>query len=392
MRLEAQSNPGVLKWARRMAGFELAEAAQKAGVKPERLSKWERGELRPTVTQLRKLADIYKRPLAVFFLEKVPTDDKFPRDFRRLDPGEAISLSPQLRIAIREALERRQAARELLNEIDERPISFRLSASLKDDPEEVGERVRDELLEGRRIPSDDPRLAFNFWRSCAERLGVLVFQAENIQVKEMRGFSIAEHPLPAVVLNIKDAPVARSFSLMHELAHIMLGRSGLCILEEHGPPSVYQQIEVFCNHVAGAALVPADSLMQEPELSPQRATQIRDSVIVGLAKRYAISPETILRRLLILNRVTREFYQRKHREYKRENERHRSKPRKGGFAPPHTIAVATSGKLFTRLVLQAYDDTRITASDVAGFLRVRLKHLERIRHAVQLDNAVGDSI
>ena len=63
MRVEALANPGVLLWARRMAGLNLAEAAHKASMKPERLADWEEGELRPTVTQLRKLADIYKRPL-----------------------------------------------------------------------------------------------------------------------------------------------------------------------------------------------------------------------------------------------------------------------------------------------------------------------------------------
>ncbi len=35
---------------------------------PERLDQWERGERRPTVKQLRRLANAYRRPIAVLYL------------------------------------------------------------------------------------------------------------------------------------------------------------------------------------------------------------------------------------------------------------------------------------------------------------------------------------
>jgi Zn-dependent peptidase ImmA (M78 family)/transcriptional regulator with XRE-family HTH domain len=388
-RLAALVNPKVLAWARRMAGLDVEEAARKAGVKPDRLVAWEVGDLRPTIRQLRKLSDTYRRPLAVFFLETLPPDDATPRDFRRFDPRAAEPLSPALRLAIRDARARRDAALELFDELDERPPEFPLSANLGEDPEQVAERLCATLTSGAPPAGGDPRVVFNFWRAAAENTGALVFQAEDVEMDEMRGFSVSERPLPAVVVNIKDAYAARSFSLLHELTHVMLNRGGLCIFEERGPQTDFQRIEVFCNHVAGAALLPARLLLREPEVPARRVSGIPETDVADLAKRYGASREAVLRRLVILNRIPLAFYQRKREDYAREYTQHRREPRGGGFPPPYTMAVATGGPLFTRLVLSAYDEERITASDVAEYLRVRLKHLERVRHAVRHESAMG---
>lgn len=387
MRIEALVNPGLLVWAREMAGMDTEEAARKVKVSPERLLAWEHGELRPTINQARNLANAYKRPLAIFYLEAPPPADSVPPDFRRLDPGASHALSPELRLAIRTAHARRLAALELLDELEEEPATFALRARLNEDPEDVGLRLRAGLEIEQFPEGGDARTVLNRWRIVTERAGVLVFQAEDVEVSEMRAFSISEHPLPAVVMNIKDAYPARTFSLLHELAHLMLGRSGLCNLHDHGPQSESQQVEVFCNHVAGAALIPASTLLDQPEVPAHRVIDIPEDALRSLARRFGTSREAVLRRLVHLNRATLAFYQRKRAEYARE----RTPPiRAGGFAPPHTMAVATSGHTFTRLVLEAYDAERITSSDLAEYLGVRFKHLARIRSAVSPHAAGGE--
>ena len=56
----------------------------------------------------------------------------------------------------------------------------------------------------------------------------MVFQTGEITLEEMRGFTIAERRLPVIVLNAKDSPRGRIFTLMHELTHLMLGQDGVC--------------------------------------------------------------------------------------------------------------------------------------------------------------------
>ena len=363
-----------------MSGLTADDAAHKLAVKLERLEAWERGDSHPTISQLRRLADVYKRPLAAFFLPAAPADEPLPKDFRRFAPDALALAPPELRIAVRAAHVRRQALLELYQELDETPPAFKLKARLHEDPEQVGTRVRDALSP--QFPTTDGRIVFNAWRTAAEEAGLLVFQADAIALTEMRGLSLSEHPLPVVVLNIQDAYQARTFTLLHEVAHIALGNGGMCLLDESGPNTPIQRTEVFCNHVAGAAVVPASLLLQELETPKRAVDELADDVLVTLARRYGVSSEVIARRLLTLGRVSAAFYQRKRIEFQQRYERLRSE-RSPGFAPPGVLAVARNGRTFTRRVLDAYDEERITTSDLADLLGVRLKHLDRIRRAVQ---------
>ena len=150
------------------------------------------------------------------------------------------------------------------------------------------------------------------WRTAAEDAGVLVFQADRIDVDEMRGFSISDRPLPAVVLNMQDAPHATHLRCCTR-SPIFCWEPLVYALEELGPNTQIKRVEVFCNHVAGAALVPARSLLGEPEVPKKGDREIADGALVALARRYGVSAEVIVRRLLTLGRVNAAFYRRKRR-------------------------------------------------------------------------------
>jgi transcriptional regulator with XRE-family HTH domain len=76
--------------------------ARKLKIHPETIQLWEGGAEKPTLAQLRRLADIYKRPLAVFYLPERPRDFQPLKDFRRSDQrGDIHRLSPDLILAIR---------------------------------------------------------------------------------------------------------------------------------------------------------------------------------------------------------------------------------------------------------------------------------------------------
>ena len=64
-----------------------------------------------------------------------------------------------------------------------------------------------------------------------------------------RGFAIADPMAPFVVVNDQDAKAAWSFTLLHELAHLWLGVSGVSGVTPNG------NTEKFCNDVAAATLI-----------------------------------------------------------------------------------------------------------------------------------------
>ncbi|MGE0454273.1 MAG: ImmA/IrrE family metallo-endopeptidase [Vicinamibacteria bacterium] len=390
--VKALVRPELLEWARTSAHLPIADAARKAQVKEEQLTAWERGEGQPSIPQLRKLARAYKRPLAVFYLPKRPKRFQALHDFRRPHEGVPKDQSPELAYEVRRARHRREIALDLFRDLNgEDPKAFSLTATVDDDPEEVASRLREYLgvTRDERASWKNTYDALNRWRSALESQNVLVFQADEVAVSEARGFSISEAVFPVVVVNMKDTPPARVFSMLHETAHLMLREGGLCdLLEETSHQQ--ERIEAFCNRVAGATLVPAAWLLREDVVRVQDGPRWPDKTIEVLSQRYRVSREVVLRRLLILGRTTEAFYKKKRAElraaYEAQQEQAIQKRALGlaapGFASPDRIAVSTAGPLFVRLVLNSYNQEKITSNDLSSFLEVRLKHIQKIAQAV----------
>jgi Zn-dependent peptidase ImmA (M78 family)/DNA-binding XRE family transcriptional regulator len=386
-RVEALINPELLVWARQTARLSLDQAAGKAHVTVEKLASWEGGESRPSIPQMRKLCQAYRRPLAIFYLPRPPTQFEAIRDFRRLPEERRGEMSPALALAVRMARERREVALELLQDLGIEPVTFSLSLTPGEDPEAAAEGVMATLLPGGvdRREWKSGYDAFNFYRAALESAGVLVFQAEDVDVAEMRGFAIIDPVLPVVVVNIKDAPVARCFSLLHELAHLALREGGLCDLEvgEGLPPGA---MEVFCNRVAGAALVPRAELLSDERVRRPEGGRWSEEVLRDLSRRFQVSEEVVVRRLLDLGKTTDAFYRERRRVYadraRLESEQRALGDARSGFATPDKKAVSRAGPFFTRLVLTSYYQEKITSSDLSAFLGVRLKHVPRIEQAV----------
>jgi Zn-dependent peptidase ImmA (M78 family) len=377
---EAIVEPTVLEWARTSAGFDAETAAKKAGVPAAKLKAWERGESRPSVVQLRKLGKTYKRPLGVFYLAAPPKDFQPLEDYRRLPSKKVGTISPDLRVEIRRAWDRREIALDLFRALNDEPVKFDLAVAANDESEEIGKAVRKHLGVTYHQQSSwtTPHAALNGWRTAAEACGVLVFQASGIALEEMRGFSLSKSPLPSIVLNIRDTPFGRVFTLAHELAHLALHSGGLCDLRE--PASGQVSLEVRCNAIAAACLMPRKRFLAEPEVASyvQAAHSDEvwsDNVLRRLSRRYGVSREAVLRRLRTFNLISDGDFRERVADLQAEYNKSESH---GGYAPPHLVAMAKAGRLFTRLVLASYHQDAVTAADVADYLAIRLKHLPKI--------------
>ena len=385
-RVEAFVTPELLVWARKTAGYSVETAALKAKVKPDQLDSWEQGNTRPSIPQLRRLAKQYKRPLAVFYLPEPPLTFQALHDYRRLPKQTPLTESPELRFEIRRAHERRLIALELYEEVGETPPAFHMHVSLSDDPELVADQIR-QLL-GVTYPEQrkwkDGYEARNWWRNALETLGVLVFQVSDVALTEMRGLSINEKPLPVIAVNNKDHVHGRIFTMLHEFVHLLLNENSLCTLHERYLRTHHeQQVEIFCNRVAGATLVPQMFLEMETEVSGKKLqAEWPDDIVEDLARRYSVSRETLLRRLLTLGFATEAFYRKKREDFLEEYDE-LSKQVRTGFTQPDRAAINAAGPLFVRLVLNGYYQDKLTAIGVSDVLNVRLKHLENIERMVR---------
>lgn len=382
---EAIVKPELLIWARESAQLTVEEAAKKAHVLSQRLSDWEAGVSRPSVAQLRLLARAYHRPLALFYLSRAPKTFKPMHDYRRFSGTKPAKPGFELTLEMRRAQDRRAVALELLRDLDLTAAVFAPKLVISRDPDDAAELLRGYLGISReeQLSWRTAYEALDGWRAAFEAAGVLVFQATGVDIDEMRGFSIAAATLPVVVVNAGDTPYGRVFSLAHELTHIALRAGGLCdMVEMADRPPEEQRLEVFCNRVAASILVPPGWIATDPDVRMHDSPLWTDAEIRTLSRRYKISREAVLRRLLTLGKTTSEFYQKKREQFISEYRKKRDHTK--GFAPPDALAMARAGDYFTRLVLESYHRERITSSNVAEYLDVKLKHLQNIERSVAI--------
>lgn len=382
--VRARVNPELIRWVRKDAGLSVADVAKKAGTREAIVQQWEEGTLQPTVRQLRLLANAAKRPIAIFYLAEPPWRFTALRDFRRLPGQPAYEQSSSLRLAVRLACEKRQVALGLAADLDQVPPPLEVRASLGERVGDVARRIR--TLLGVSVEEQQKWKggyeALNNWRQAIQHKGVLIFQARGVEVDEMRGFSVADEPMPVIVLNTKDAPNGRVFTLLHEFCHLLLRKGGICDLRDRPPRRpADDRIEVFCNAVAGETLVPRKELMRSSVVrNHDRMAGWKASELRALARAFSVSQEVVLRRLLDSGHISRNAY-RDLRETMLAGNRANQNARTG-FTTPDVSAVTNLGQGFVKLVLVSYYQDRITSRDVSEYLGVRLKHMAKIEERV----------
>lgn len=373
----------VLAWARRSASVSAEEAAKAAGVDVARLEAWERDDGTPTLPQLRKLAAKYHRPLAVMLLPEPPMDFAPLRDFRRIDQatGRPTPMPPKVAYEIRLAHERREIALEMLEETGGEVEPFPLTARLSDDPEQAGVALRaffgvkpNHIALWARKSS-----VFDGWRAAIEARDILVFVMggpHGPAVREVRGFAISEKVLPVVAVNGKDRGNGRTFTLLHEVAHLMLGQGVVenSVAPEPGMPQAVRRIERWCNAVAAAAIMPAETVL---DVAGDRGadTEWSDAELADAAARMGVSREAALIRFVTLGRASSRSYFRRRPTFEEEYLALDEPGESNGPVPPYRTMVGRYGRPFARLVISSYRDRHITLNDAAAFLGVQAKYV-----------------
>jgi len=381
----APINPHVLTWARMEGGWLPDQIAQSLHVKPERIAAWESGENKPTVRQVENLARFLHRPLSIFFLPSPPDLPPLAAEYRRLTGVTVGAESPQLRLALRQMLNRREYAINLYEELGESIPVFDAVAHLSESAASVGERLRSRLgvaIEQQLAWSSEWQ-AWRAWRAAVESDGVLVFQFNKVALDETRGLTLLDTPLPVVGINGKErVPEAKAFTLLHEVIHLMLvaGHEERPALQETRSNEQWAQVERFAESAASHALIPESVLRRLVEGSGAAGGAWSTQDVRRLARRFWITPLAMATRL----RESRFMSWNRYNEWRGEwNDYVASLPvRAGGFATPAEKAMNRHGRPFVQLVLEAMSANRITSVDAARYLELKFQHFDQLRELV----------
>jgi Zn-dependent peptidase ImmA (M78 family)/transcriptional regulator with XRE-family HTH domain len=303
-------NPDVLRWARETAGLSVEEAAERLGLKDtaratavDKLQQLEAGDRMPSRTTLEKAVTAYRRPLIVFYMAAPPKRGERAADFRTQSGAVSKRANAILDTLLRDMKARQQMLRDLLEDTDEaekRP--FVASAETSDGPKNVAGLIRKQLKVtwDQQKQCNDTSTLFSRLRMSAEREGIYVLLLgdvgswhSDIGEEVFRGFALTDDIAPIVVINDNDAATARPFTLIHELAHIWIGASGVSGPLRDIPDNI---IEKFCNDTASEFLLPSEEL---PDLSSLRNAPFNDVIeaVQGIAGRWNVSELAVAYRM-----------------------------------------------------------------------------------------------
>jgi Zn-dependent peptidase ImmA (M78 family) len=380
----------MLKWCRTNMRLTTAEVAMAMQRDESDIIAWEDGSESPTFAQLRRLGQIYKRPVAVFYLPENPRDFTLLKDFRRLRGGESQEFSPALSYLIRTCRERQEWIAEYARQEGEEELPFVNSASINDDAAVAGQSLRDmlgaKIANQRNLSSVDA--GFRYWRDLCESIGVYVFVATraNVSTDEMRGFALPDTIAPVVVVNgAERSYAARTFTLLHEMAHVLIGIGGVSDLSVSSQPRTEdQRTEVFCNAVAAEALVPRDDFRQRALIYASNP----DSALSPLATFYRVSEQVIARRLFDLQIADRLFYDRKIAEFSAREVSDVDESNEEFRIPMETRVMNSVGRRFSRAAISAFHSGSISGPTLSDLLNMRLQHLHNLEQKLVTKAAV----
>ena len=261
-------NPEILVWARETAGLTPEAAVRKLSIRDtqkanalDRLAGYESGAEDPSRPLLLRMSKQYRRPLVAFYLPKPPTMGDRGADFRTLSGDDHTPETDAiLDTLLRNIRARQSMVRALLEDEEETaPLPFVGSRTMADGQAAVLNALQAllkvRLADYRSQP--DAGAAFDFLRRRAEEEGIFVLLKSDlgshhtaVEMEIFRGFSISDNIAPFIVINERDARAAWTFTLLHEIVHLILGQTGVSGRQAEN------ETERFCDDVAGDFLLP----------------------------------------------------------------------------------------------------------------------------------------
>ncbi|MBW2741571.1 MAG: ImmA/IrrE family metallo-endopeptidase [Deltaproteobacteria bacterium] len=366
-------NPDILRWARETAGYSIEDVVDKIDrkhVTVKVVQDWEDGNSSPTYPQLEKLAyEIFKRPLALFFFPEPPEEETPRQSFRTLPQEEIDLLKPKLLYMIRKAMVFRENLKELFDYVNPAKkkiyIDFEIKSS--DSVSNVAIEVRNylgiSLNEQYALKSTED--ALKYWRNLLEEHGVFIFK-DAFKDDELSGFCLYDDVFPIIYINNSQAKIRQIFTLFHELAHLLFRTGGIDLNHDDFIQSMSgsnKQIEIFCNQFAGEFLVPFEDVQKY-----LRNTSIDDNLLSGLAKKYSVSREVILRKCLDLGYIDHEFYNAKVRKWEYERLKY---DRSGSGGNYYLTQKAYMGDRYVERAFSKYYNGFISKLQLSDYLGIK---------------------
>jgi Zn-dependent peptidase ImmA (M78 family) len=281
-------NPNILREALKARSLTQSQLSERLRINLPELERELRREPEPRQSLLNSIAKELCLPPFVFYMERSPPLHEVIPDFRAANP--APNAKSRQTIESIQFAEGVQKAVELDRErIPDLP---RFTATQDDKVDEFALRARRYFNITLKDQSEakDAKAFYIICRKRIEDKGIFVLH-DTFPEQDGSGFCLSHTAHPVIVINTKrQAKGRRLFTLVHELAHVLMRKSGI------SDPFVRNNTtERLCNRFAGSFLVPKAYVAS---LLPSSITSDPDYDDVRWAsRRLKISQEATVLRL-----------------------------------------------------------------------------------------------
>ena len=335
---EAFITPSVLEWAIKRAGVSAESIHKKA-------EQWVSGKARPTFKQAVDIAKTLQIPFGYLWLKEPPKEQEIIPDLRTIGNGGLAQMPLELKTVVNDVKQKQEWFKEYAktNGILKCEAIGRFKGS--DDTQEIADDVTARLEIQDLVGSgcDKDRMLKNLIEKI-EKLGILVMRnsilrgntKKKLNLDTFRGFAIFDEFAPLIFINTNDSKAGQIFTLMHEVAHLWIGQSGISdsdIRENN-------KIELACNEIAAKILMPKTKIQKAfREFDDDRWLEC-------IADRFSVSTLAVLNRLRSLSLLALRRYQELYNaELVRLSRIPKTRP--SGAPPPEVMVRVRNGYLFT---------------------------------------------
>lgn len=291
-------NKELIEWAIIRNGNSLEEFYAQNPI----VESWINGEKFPTVKQLENFTHKVHVPFGYMFLPQ-PPNETIPLPFFRTGKNSTNNVSLNVFHTVQIIQDRQNWLTEYLEELNFPELDFVGKFNIKDNYMNVVNDIRNVLKLELDWASKHNKWeeALDYLTLKIEEAGIIVtyngIVGNNthrvIDVNECRGFVLVNKKAPFLFINSADAKAAQMFTIIHELAHVWLGKSAgfdnANLLPADDP------LELLCDKVAAELLVPEIYFIKKWETSQN---------FKYLSRIFKVSPIVIGRRALDLKLIT----------------------------------------------------------------------------------------
>ena len=373
-------NAKSLKWARENVGLDVAELPPTL---QDTVLAAERGEKKLTLKQANDLAKRYG--VSIYFFYREPKSEQFITeipDFRSL-PKRQQKYSHSLRMLIQKLKQRQNWTKDYFKEEGIKPLSFVNSCATESDSQKVADKIIRTFFQSRKKYSEfrisNKSKYLNKWIERLAEHNVFVIRCRSaskekkIELQDARGFVLVDKYAPFIFVNSNDHPTAQIFTLIHELAHLFIGKEGV---SGEINKNTSNSIEKFCNQAASRVLL-TDEELDQSLIQPSKEE------IKKVSQKYLISSLSILLRLKEAKKINDEEFQSMWSSAQKEmkefliSSQKLLKSKKGGGSYYNT-EISRSNKKFVKLVYNAYRSEFISGSVASSLLNVKYTNLKKL--------------